>query len=57
MPILLTWLGGVIAWFVWKDKNRDTAMKMLIVGIVFTFIWPLLIPLLFGAICCGAMMI
>jgi hypothetical protein len=38
LPIFLGWLGGVIAYFVWKDKNPQTAKNMLVVGIVITVI-------------------
>ncbi len=34
LPIFLNWVGGVICWFVLKDRNRRTARNMLILGLV-----------------------
>ena len=51
LPIFLTWLGGLIAWLVWKDKNPEKAKKMLIVGIVMIFVW-MIIPLAIGGAMC-----
>ena len=36
LPIFLSWLGGLIAYLVLKDRNRKTATYMLIFGIVWT---------------------
>jgi len=36
LPILLGWLGGLIAWLAVKDKDPGMARSMLIVGIVLT---------------------
>ena len=33
LPILLGWIGGIIAWAVVKDKNSRTARNMLVTGI------------------------
>lgn len=34
LPIFLSWVGGLIDYLIFKDKNPRTAKKMLIVGIV-----------------------
>lgn len=38
-PILLTWVGGIVAWALNKDKAPVAAKNMLFWGIGFTFIW------------------
>jgi uncharacterized Tic20 family protein len=54
LPIFLSWIGGLICWFMFKDKNRKTAKNMLILGIVITFL-PIIIFAVAGAACCGSM--
>jgi hypothetical protein len=34
LPIFLAWIGGLIAYFVLKDRNQKTAEHMLIFGVV-----------------------
>jgi Na+/proline symporter len=38
LPIFFTWLGGLIAWAVTKDKDPKKARSMLILGIVLAVI-------------------
>jgi len=38
LPIFLSWIGGLIGYFVLKDRNRSTATHILIFGIVWTFV-------------------
>lgn len=38
LPFFLAWIGGLIAYFVLKDRNGKTATNMLIFGIVWTFV-------------------
>lgn len=42
LPIFFTWLGGLIAWAVTKDRDPKKARSMLIWGIVLTFIYALI---------------
>jgi len=42
MPIFLTWVGGLVAWLVNKDKDPKRAKSMLIWGIVLTFVYPII---------------
>ncbi len=42
MPVFLTWVGGLVAWLVNKDKDRKRAKSMLIWGIVLSFLYPIL---------------
>lgn len=39
LPIILGWIGGIIAWAVAKDKNSQIARNMLVTGIVLSVIW------------------
>ena len=54
LPILLGWLGGLIAWLAVKDKDPGKARSMLIVGIVLTvlsvILWAILGTLVFDSI-------
>jgi hypothetical protein len=49
LPIFFTWLGGIIAWAVNKNKDPKKARSMLIWGIVlaviFAVIWTVIIIL------------
>ena len=45
LPFFLTWIGGIIAFFVLKDRNRSTATYMLIFGIVWTFVFGIIIAI------------
>ncbi len=38
LPILMDWLGGLIAWLINKDQDPKTARSMLITGIVISVI-------------------
>ncbi len=38
LPFFLAWIGGLIAYFVLKDRNQKTAEYMLIFGVVWTFV-------------------
>ena len=38
LPFFLTWIGGLIAYIVIKDRNPKTARKMLIFGLVWGFV-------------------
>ena len=42
MPIFLTWVGGLIAWLVTKDRDPKRAKSMLIWGIVLSFLYPII---------------
>jgi hypothetical protein len=48
LPIVLTWLGGVISFLVLRKKNFKTARNMLIVGIVWAVIIIPTLSYLFG---------
>lgn len=39
LPILLTWVGGLIAWLVIREDDKAKARSLLILGIVMTFVW------------------
>lgn len=39
LPILMGWMGGVIAWLLIRDQDRGRARAMLIAGIVATVFW------------------
>lgn len=39
LPLFLTWVGGLIAWVVIRDNDKAKANRLLIFGIVMTFIW------------------
>ena len=45
LPILLGWLGGLVAWLVNKEADPKTARAMLLVGIVISVVGALLIAL------------
>ena len=42
MPVFLTWVGGLVAWVVNKDKAPRRSRSMLVWGIVLTFVYPIL---------------
>lgn len=46
LPIFFTWLGGLIAWLVNKDKDPRKAKSMLIWGIALTFIYGFIIGII-----------
>ena len=49
VPFFLAFIGGLIAYFVLKDRNQKTAEHTLIFGVVWTFVGPILVGgLLFG---------
>ena len=45
VPFFLAFIGGLIAYFVLKDRNQKTAEHMLIFGIVWTFVGGILVAL------------
>jgi len=42
LPIFLTWVGGLIAWALTRDRNPGRARAMLYWGIGLTFLYPIL---------------
>ena len=42
MPIFLTWVGGLIAWAVTRDRDPRRAKSMLWWGIGLSFLYPLI---------------
>jgi len=42
MPVFLTWVGGLVAWVVNRDKAPKRAKSMLIWGIVLTFVYAII---------------
>ncbi len=42
MPVFLTWVGGLVAWLVNRDKAPRRSRSMLIWGIVLTFVYPII---------------
>jgi cytochrome bd-type quinol oxidase subunit 1 len=50
IPILFGILGGIAAYLMLKDRDKDFAKKLLIVGIVMTVIWVVVIPIILTAI-------
>ncbi|HSD48560.1 MAG TPA: hypothetical protein VLE71_01895 [Actinomycetota bacterium] len=46
LPILLGWLGGLVAWLVNREADPKTARAMLIVGIVISLVGAVLVALL-----------
>ncbi len=47
VPFFLAWIGGLIAYFVLKDRNQKTAEHMLIFGVVWTFVGAIVVFVLF----------
>jgi len=43
LPILMGWVGGLIAWLVNKDADPKVARSMLITGIAISAVWIILI--------------
>ncbi|HYC11739.1 MAG TPA: zinc-ribbon domain-containing protein [Nitrososphaerales archaeon] len=43
LPIFLAWIGGLVGYLVLKDRNRSTAIRILIFGIVWTFVGALVV--------------
>ncbi len=39
LPVLMGWLGGVIAWLMIRDQNPGRARAMLVVGIAASVVW------------------
>jgi uncharacterized membrane protein YvbJ len=48
LPFFLTWIGGLIAYFVLKDRNSKTATNMLIFGIIWAFVGVIITVLFLG---------
>lgn len=46
MPILMTWLGGIIMYFAVKDKDQKMANNGLILGIVLTVVFGIIFGIL-----------
>ena len=49
VPILFGIIGGLIGYVVVKDEDRNMAKKLLIVGLIMTFLF-VAIPFIFGFI-------
>ncbi len=39
LPILMGWMGGVLAWLLIRDRDPGRARAMLVAGIVATVVW------------------
>ncbi|MBN1369590.1 MAG: zinc-ribbon domain-containing protein [Dehalococcoidaceae bacterium] len=39
LPIFLTWVGGLIAWVVVRDRDRKKANRLLVTGILMAIFW------------------
>jgi uncharacterized membrane protein YeaQ/YmgE (transglycosylase-associated protein family) len=39
LPILMGWMGGLIAWMLIREQHPDRARAMLVTGIVATVVW------------------
>ena len=39
LPVFLSWIVGIIAWAVTKDKDPKMAKNMLILGLVLTVVY------------------
>jgi len=39
LPLFFTWVGGVIAWLVVREKDKPKAKRLLIFGIAMVFVW------------------
>jgi hypothetical protein len=50
LPIVMGWLGGLIAWLVVRDDDPQTARWMLIVGIAITVVGTLLVILPYASL-------
>ena len=50
LPFFLGWIGGLVGYFVLKDRNRSTATHILIFGIVWSFVGIILAIALAGFI-------
>lgn len=50
LPIFFTWLGGLIAWLVNKDKDPRKAKSMLLWGIGLTFIYGIIAFVFWGVL-------
>ncbi len=46
--MFLAWIGGLIAYFVLKDRNQKTAEQMLIFGVVWTFLGAIVVVAVAG---------
>ncbi|MDA1003293.1 MAG: hypothetical protein O3B31_08090, partial [Chloroflexi bacterium] len=43
IAVIFAFVGGVVAYFANREADPKTARNMLIVGIVMTFVWPVLL--------------
>lgn len=50
LPFFLAWIGGLIAYFVLKDRNSKTAEHMLIFGVIWTFVGVFVVFIFFIAL-------
>jgi len=50
LPIFLAWIGGLIGYFVLKDRNRSTATHILIFGVIWTFLGVIVLVAIAGLI-------
>ena len=48
LPVLLTWVGGLIAWFATRARAPRQARRFLITGIVLTFVYGAVLFAVFG---------
>ena len=39
LPILLTWIGGIIGYLLMKDRDKKFAKRLLIVGIILAVVY------------------
>jgi len=39
LPIFLTWIGGIIGYFLMKDRDKEFAKRLLIVGVILTVVY------------------
>jgi hypothetical protein len=55
LPIFFTWLGGIIAWAVNKDKDPKKARSMLILGIVLAVVFAVITTIFVMLIVAGVL--
>ena len=47
LPIFLTWIGGIIGYFLVKDRDKEFAKRLLIVGLALTIIPIIIVVIIF----------
>jgi hypothetical protein len=45
LPILMGWMGGLVAWLLLRDEDPARARAMIVAGVIATFVWILLYSL------------